>query len=175
MLATFVTFLIAGLWHGSSWMFVVFGGLHGIALVINNYWKKQRFHLNKLLSWFITFNFVNIAFIFFRAKEWSDATKVLGSMFSLNNIVLPNILERRLEFLTDFGINYGGFVENIKGDLSVPIWILFGFIVVLMFKNSVEIKNSLQLNYKSLIFTTMIFLFSTLSMNKVSEFIYFNF
>ena len=58
MIATFVTFLIAGLWHGASWMFVIFGGLHGLALVVNNYWKKTKIKINKILAWFITFNFV---------------------------------------------------------------------------------------------------------------------
>ncbi len=176
MFATVITFLIAGLWHGASWMFVIFGGLHGLGIVVNHYWQKKiKIKINKILAWLITFNFVNIAFVFFRAKEWDDAIKVLGSMFSLNNIILPNALEGRLGFLTDFGINFGGFVTNIRGDFYTPIWILFGFIMVLMFKNSIQKINDFQLNYTTVLLAGFSFTFSVLMLNKVSEFLYFNF
>ncbi|MDX4070079.1 MBOAT family O-acyltransferase, partial [Aliarcobacter skirrowii] len=83
------TFVIGGLWHGAGWTFVFWGFLHGLALVIHRAWTNLGFKMNTILAWFITFNFVNIAWIFFRAKEWDDAIKVLSSMFSLDNVVLP--------------------------------------------------------------------------------------
>jgi hypothetical protein len=96
-------------------------------------------------------------------------------MFSLNNIILPNALEGRLGFLTDFGINFGGFVTNIRGDFYTTIWILFGFIMVLMFKNSIQKINDFQLNYTTVLLAGFSFTFSVLMLNKVSEFLYFNF
>ena len=55
MLATVVTFLIAGLWHGASWVFVIFGGLHGLGIAINHYWQKKiKIKMNKAVAWFIT-------------------------------------------------------------------------------------------------------------------------
>src|SRR4029077_2586125 len=42
--ATMVSMLIAGAWHGSTWNFVIFGGLHGAGLVVNQYWKKKSKH-----------------------------------------------------------------------------------------------------------------------------------
>jgi len=57
---------------------------HGIALVIHRAWSKLGFKLWTWLAWLITFNFVNIAWVFFRAKEWDDAIKVLGNMFSID-------------------------------------------------------------------------------------------
>jgi alginate O-acetyltransferase complex protein AlgI len=175
MFVTIITFLIAGLWHGASWMFVVFGGLHGAGLVINNYWKKRKIKMNKVIAWLITFNFVNITFIFFRAKSWDDAIKVLKSMFSLDNIVLPNFLEGKLGFLKGHGIDFGSFVGNISGDFSTPLWIIMAFIFVLLFKNSIQIINNVQLNYKTVSLSAAIFTISFLSLNKVSEFLYFNF
>ena len=44
MFATILTFIIVGLWHGASWMFVIFGTLHGIALTINHYWKRTKLY-----------------------------------------------------------------------------------------------------------------------------------
>ncbi|RLA77629.1 MAG: MBOAT family protein, partial [Epsilonproteobacteria bacterium] len=122
-----------------------------------------------------TFNFINIAWVFFRAKEWDDAVKVLGSMFSLDNIVLPNMLESRLPFLSDLGIKFGGFIANIQGDYFTPVWLVIGLIFILLFKNSTQKLNNFKLNYKSALLTTITLVGGILSLNKVSEFLYFNF
>jgi alginate O-acetyltransferase complex protein AlgI len=93
----------------------------------------------------------------------------------LDNVVLPNALEGRLSFLTDLGVNFGGFVENIGGGFYAPIWIFSGFVLVLMFKNSIQKINKLQLNYKMASLAGLAFTIGVLSLNKVSEFLYFNF
>ena len=69
----------------------MWGLLHGIALAIHRAWQSLGFKLNKILAWFITFNFINITWIFFRAKDFDSAMKLLSSMFSLDNVVLPNL------------------------------------------------------------------------------------
>jgi D-alanyl-lipoteichoic acid acyltransferase DltB (MBOAT superfamily) len=186
MLATVITFLIAGLWHGASWMFVIWGGLHGFGVAINHYWKKYRIKMNKILAWFITFNFINITFVFFRAKELDDAMKVLSSMFSLNNIVLPDKLENKLSFLSNYGIEFGWWANDIGGNDWTAIWLIVGFVLVLVFKNSVQKLEILKMNYKASVLSAISFFGSCLlcsialvggvtSLNKVSEFLYFNF
>ena len=113
--------------------------------------------------------------MFFRAKEWDDAVKVLGSMFSLDNIILPSMLENRLSFLTDFGIYFGGFVENIQGDYYTPVWIFFGFILVLFFRNSIQLLNHFKTSFGFLVYTIIILLIALGGLNEFSEFLYFNF
>lgn len=169
------TFLIGGLWHGAGWTFIVWGLLHGIALAIHRFWQSLGFKMNKILAWFITFNFINITWIFFRAKDFESAMKVLSSMFSLDNVVLPNFLESKLQFLNSFGITFGGFVANIGGDLFTPLWFIFGFVLVLSFKNSMEKWKEFKLNYQTLFLAFFCFCMGILSLNKVSEFLYFNF
>ena len=173
------TFVIGGLWHGAGWTFVFWGFLHGLALIIQRLWGKLGFKLWTWFAWLITFNFVNIAWVFFRAKEWNDAVKVLSSMFSLDNIVLPNMLESRLPFLSDLGIKFGGFVQNIKGDFYTPVWIFIGFILVLLFKNSIQIIKGFKTSYKNLlIFIVTLFIVIThliYRLGESSEFLYFNF
>jgi alginate O-acetyltransferase complex protein AlgI len=107
------TFIIGGLWHGAGWTFVFWGLLHGLALIVQKLWEGIGFKLWTWLAWLITFNFVNIAWVFFRAKDWSDAIKVLGSMFSLDNVVLPIFLKGKVNFLNQFNIDFGGFTQNI--------------------------------------------------------------
>ena len=66
----FLTFLIGGIWHGAGWTFVAWGALHGFGLILHRIWNKLGGKMNKVLGVFLTFNFVNIAWVFFRAKTW---------------------------------------------------------------------------------------------------------
>jgi len=169
------TFIIGGIWHGAGWTFVFWGFLHGFALVVHRIWNKLGFKLNFIIGWFITFNFVNIAWVFFRAKEWEDAIKVLKGMLGLSIIVLPSQLANQLAFLTKYGIEFGGFITNIQGDKFVPLEILLCLFVVLYFKNSIQIYQQFKPNYKYLTFYLLITIASLSSLNKLSEFLYFQF
>lgn len=173
------TFIIGGIWHGAGWTFVFWGFLHGIALVIQRAWNQLGFKMNTVLAWFITFNFINIAWVFFRAKEWGDALKVLNGMFSLDNIMLPHFLATRLSFLQSYGIKFGAWAEAIEGDLYTPIWVLFAFIIILLFKNSTERINinSTKPTIGLTIFTALLAMFAIVNMisDPYTEFIYFNF
>jgi D-alanyl-lipoteichoic acid acyltransferase DltB (MBOAT superfamily) len=169
------TFIIGGLWHGAGWTFLFWGFLHGLALSIHRLWTNLGFKMWTWLSWFITFNFVNITWVFFRAKEWDDAIKVLSSMFSLNNIVLPNFLSIKLQFLNPYGIKFGGFLDNIQADISIIVWLSFGFILILLFKNSMEKRDLFILNYQTVFLASICFLSAILSLNTISKFLYFNF
>ena len=72
-----VTFALAGLWHGASWMFVIWGALHGAALVMHRVWSRYGFRMPRVLAWFVTFNFINVAWVFFRAETMDAAMKIL--------------------------------------------------------------------------------------------------
>ena len=147
------TFIIGGIWHGAGWTFLFWGFLHGIALVINRSWNKIGFKIWKWLSWFITFNFINIAFVFFRAKQWDDAIKILNWMFSIDNFV--------------FNTNY------IK-----LIALFFSFIIILFFKNSMcYYNNKFQFSIKKIFILVILITISILAIRigNSNEFLYFNF
>jgi len=80
----FLTFFIGGIWHCAGWTFIVWGTLHGLAALIHRIWTKTSVHLNKFVAWFVTFNFVNIAWIFFRANSFHDACLIIKKMFDLH-------------------------------------------------------------------------------------------
>jgi len=170
------TFILGGLWHGAGWTFVFWGFLHGMALVIHRAWSNLGFKLYTWLAWFITFNFINIAWVFFRAKEWDDAMKVLGGMFGFTEIVLPQFLGEKLEFLTQYGVIFDNWLENsFSGEIQTDIYIFLGFIFVLLFKNTNELAKNFEPNIKLAFFIALIFVWGVLSLTKVSEFLYFNF
>jgi hypothetical protein len=129
----------------------------------------------KVLAWFITFNFINIAWVFFRAKEWDDALKVLGGMFGLNNIVLPGILSNRLSFLNQFGVDFGNPFGDIPAGYSLLVWLLLGCIVVLGFRNSMELLRTFKVNMYHVLFVIFALFVSFFHIQRYSEFIYFNF
>ncbi|MEZ4222394.1 MAG: MBOAT family protein [Polyangiaceae bacterium] len=86
-----LTMLLGGLWHGASWTFVVWGGIHGVALAATRYYhsKRQpkRHGTNPLLtalSVFATFHLVCAAWIFFRADTFRGAWVVFSQLASLS-------------------------------------------------------------------------------------------
>ena len=169
------TFVIGGFWHGAGWTFLFWGFLHGLALCIHRVWSNFGFKMWTWLAWFITFNFVNVAWIFFRAKEWDDAIKVLMGMMGVSGIVLAEKYNLIFSFLTNYGITFDRVTENIGDGSKSLIWILFGIFFILFFKNSMEKSKKFKINIKTLFITLIYFLSSILSLNQVSEFLYFNF
>ncbi|MCG3675056.1 MBOAT family protein [Aliarcobacter butzleri] len=169
------TFLLGGLWHGAGWTFIIWGLLHGIALAIHRFWQSLGFRMNKILAWFITFNFINITWIFFRAKDFESAMKVLGSMFFFDNVVLPSIFFKKLAFLENYGIKFDEVTRSISGGSDLLNLTLVSMIIVFFFKNSMQLKDKFKSNIFILVFTVFLFVYSMFSLNKFSEFLYFNF
>lgn len=170
-----LTFLIGGIWHGAGWTFVFWGFLHGAALVVHRLWSQLGFRLGTVLGWFVTFNFVNIAWVFFRAEHWQDAVNILRGMVGLNGVVLPQALARVLPDLSAWGIVFGDYISGVGGSVMTPIWLLLGFAIVLMFKNSVEKMEAFEPNGHRLALAANCFAISLFGMYQVTEFLYFNF
>ena len=170
-----ITFSIGGIWHGAGWTFVLWGLLHGIAIIIMQFWKKTETKLHYIVSWLITFNFVNVTWIFFRANSWHDVKKVLSGMLGMNDIILPGSLGCQLSFLSQYGVKFGGALKNIKGDGYTYFYILMGFILVLAFKNTNKYMEDFKLNYYTLLMSVILFVYGICYLNRATEFLYFNF
>lgn len=133
------TFVIGGLWHGAGWAFVLWGFLHGFALVVHRIWNSLGFRLNTVVGWIITFNFVNMAWVFFRAKEWDDAIKVLKGMFGFTDIVISKQFANMFNYLNPLSeyFKVNGAKHNTFVSLATFEMIIFGFIITLVFNNIV--------------------------------------
>ena len=160
MVATVFTMFIAGLWHGAAWTFVIFGILHGLAIAINHYWKKTKIKLPVWFAWFITFNFLNLSFIIFRAESLTNAWAIMGSMFGG-------------ELIT--GEKFKHILTHIGGNSQTVIYLSIAILLVLFMKNSTYFKDNFKATKKSLVFTFVILFYSIISLNEISEFLYFNF
>ncbi|HEX5077755.1 MAG TPA: MBOAT family O-acyltransferase [Geminicoccaceae bacterium] len=75
------TFVLAGLWHGAGWTFVVFGLIHGLALAVNHGWREARLPaLPPAAGWLLTMVVVVVGLVFFRAADVPTALTLLASM-----------------------------------------------------------------------------------------------
>jgi alginate O-acetyltransferase complex protein AlgI len=78
--------LLGGLWHGSSWNFLIWGGIHGFMLGVERLLGKESFYraLPRAVKIAITFAAVVLAWTFFRAADLPAAVAYVGSMFGLS-------------------------------------------------------------------------------------------
>lgn len=99
-----ITMLLGGLWHGAGWTFVIWGGLHGLYLIVNHAWQRLRGMLGltrgsrvgHVAARGLTFAAAVVAWVFFRAQSFSTASTMLSSMFLGNGLPLPAPLAHRL-------------------------------------------------------------------------------
>lgn len=83
----FLTMLIGGLWHGAAWKFVFWGAMHGVGLAVHKASKPVLSKIPdifpvKLLSWLVTFVFVSLLWVFFRAETWEDSWLLINNIFT---------------------------------------------------------------------------------------------
>jgi D-alanyl-lipoteichoic acid acyltransferase DltB (MBOAT superfamily) len=172
----FTVFLVGGLWHGASWMFVIWGALHGIAIVLHRAWQQMGQKMNTLLAWFITFNFINFTWIFFRAKDWDDALKVIQGMLGLSGIIPQNAFIESQKFYQEHGrLNLDIFLPTFDGSNTTVVAIFVVFILVLKFQNSTSYLRNIYFGYKQMFIFTVIMTYALLNLNNMTEFLYFNF
>lgn len=111
-----LTMLLGGMWHGAGITFIVWGGLHGLFLVINHGWSRLAPRLPALpgrrqLSWALTFVAVIAAWVVFRAPDMATAITMWKAMAGLDGIVVPARLALAdAERLAQIGVRVGPMV-----------------------------------------------------------------
>lgn len=172
MVNVFLTMLLGGLWHGAGWTFVVWGGLHGVFIVINHQWRRLKIKLPTVLSWLLTIICVTVAWVFFRAESFSDALYIVQAMFGLHGLpqslagIFPGLQTHGLQFATAAHLP-GGYKE---------LCILVGLMVGLAFApNPQQIVARLRPNWKWAMVIALLMAVSILGMEKATDFLYFQF
>ena len=85
-LNNFLTMLIGGLWHGAAWKFVFWGAMHGLGLAVHKACqpilkKIPDNFVTNFIFWSITFTFVSLLWVFFRAASFEDSILIIGNIF----------------------------------------------------------------------------------------------
>jgi alginate O-acetyltransferase complex protein AlgI len=164
-----VTMLLGGLWHGASWTFVIWGGLHAVYLGINHTWIALRNRMQwtgpahpslHVIGCGITFLAVLAAWVFFRATDLSTAVSILQAMVGFSD------------------------ASGSMADLSTPIVSIAALLLIVWFgPSSSEIVVYVQEHPKALGVSTaawapicgVLLALCLMSLTRVSEFLYFQF
>lgn len=154
-----ITMLVGGLWHGASWNFIIWGALNGVGLVLSKLWKKISPWQNKnkwyVRAWmiFLTFNFITLTRIWFRAgtgttwedfeashdvqKEADTASLILNKILHVEWHLAPEVLAGywnvMLVILLGMIIHWlpSSWKEKYRNYFSnLPIWILISAILI---------------------------------------------
>jgi D-alanyl-lipoteichoic acid acyltransferase DltB (MBOAT superfamily) len=146
------TMLLGGLWHGASWNFVLWGGLHGLYLVLNHAWQALRERLfpgrrsaawSRFLAWLITFVAVVAAWVPFRATTSEGMQIMLSGMAGLNGMSLPAALAPQLGSVADL-LRSAGVVFSLGGGsrfVLTWIWTFALLVIALLLPNSQELMR----------------------------------
>src|SRR5690606_17903641 len=126
ILNIFLTFVIGGIWHGAGYGFLIWGSAHGLAVAFIRIWEKLKFpHMPRFISVLLTFLFVNLAWIYFRLDNLSQANNVIRSMF-----IGWKGNDRFINFsLGSLGIGYN----------PIYIFLALCLIIVFFFKNTMQL------------------------------------
>lgn len=199
----FLTMLLGGLWHGAGWTFVAWGALHGLYLIVNHVWRWLVSRVNwiagtrgkctRCLGWALTFVGVVVGWVLFRAENFDAAKTMLAGMSGLHGVALPAaILDAHPQIkhiASSFGIDayLGGGTQFV----STWLWIVILSGIAFFAPNTQEIMRRYEpaLSYavgasrypawrpdrKWLIVMSIIAALGLISLNRASEFLYFQF
>lgn len=150
-----IVFTLCGLWHGAGLTFLIWGGMHGFAMIVCTIWQRYGFRLSRGLGWLCTFFFVNLAWVMFKSPTLGDALRFYEALF--------------------------GWPVQADDSFLKCLYIVAILLVSFLVPNSSQIVKGLNRKY-ALPVTAFIYIFCFLQMlnfyaneNSVSEFLYFNF
>jgi alginate O-acetyltransferase complex protein AlgI len=190
-----LTMLIGGLWHGANWTFVAWGGLHGIFLLVNHAWRSLRgeregSRFGQWIARIFTFLLVIIAWVFFRSESFAAARRMFDGMRGLHGWINGPLVEPGAWFAK---VLQGGGLPIAEGlpaaGLAQLLWFVVLFAIVWGLPNTQEFllgegrPAGARLVWRPTLAWAaglglcfgVAFTYSIISVNRVSEFIYFIF
>ncbi|XLS30789.1 MBOAT family O-acyltransferase [Flavobacteriaceae bacterium M23B6Z8] len=153
----FITMLLGGLWHGSSWNFVIWGGIHGVLLGLEKKfgWVATRYKLFQNLGVFIA---VSLIWVFFRSINFQDSVVIFEKLFT-----------------GDYLMPYYGSTNRIAG-LAYGLFLALSMDIYLFIKDTaLENLGSKIPNVTYVLLLNFIIINTILFFSSASNFIYFQF
>lgn len=150
--------------------------MHGFALVIHRQFQKFHHQLGNIQSWFITFLFVNFAWVFFRANSFDSAKKIIKGMYGANGFTSTYSLFNLNTLLDKYKVHYDllPFLNTNKfAYLCLIVSIVFA--AILTIQSTHNFVKKIKPNFIMLLFILIATILLFFNLNKSTEFLYFNF
>lgn len=191
-----ITMLLGGLWHGAGWTFVLWGGLHGIYLVINHLWHTISGRTEALQGWqmvpgrMLTFSCVVFAWVPFRAPNLETTMRLWSGMLGMNGLSLPPGVVPKLPALGNLVVFNGLMPLTTLNAREFSLMLFIGLAVVWLLPNTQEWmvryrpawdqvperpRSTWNMTRGQGWLIGALFGLSLLSLNRGSEFLYFQF
>jgi D-alanyl-lipoteichoic acid acyltransferase DltB (MBOAT superfamily) len=190
-----LTMLLGGLWHGAGWTFVIWGGLHGLYLVLQQAWQRA-FGAVRARWWpgVLTFFAVMLAWIFFRAPDVATAWDIAGALVGANGVSLPRGLASHAASLAQWGLHpafggirwielagpglpvlLGAMLLAFKAPNTQEIFFLYEPAIERIFQPAGRWAFSWRPTRRWSVGLAALFVACIFGMNRVTEFLYFQF
>ena len=178
----FIVFLVSGIWHGANWTFILWGVLHGLAQIATRFIDKKTglFSKNskglKAVTWLLTFAFINLTWVIFRAESVSRAFGFFGELFSFGSFNIdPELLNALRPDSVVFVSNFVPVLGDVIKRFFPLVLIAFSLFAVVFMKNTNERITSFRPKWYNSLITAALTVVCILSFAGVSSFLYWNF
>ena len=177
-----LVFLLSGLWHGAGWNFILWGMMHGVLYVFTRMWQQRKGYrpagkASGMIGMLLTFLYVSVAWVYFRADGIAQGNQLLGLIFSHDFVRVNKNLAGYFN-LDEFWYlikllrldrwEFGHYILMAAMTLVSLILVFFG-------KNAVQAAEKIKLNVWNAVWMAGLFLWCVLTISNVSTFLYFNF
>lgn len=166
---TMIVFLCSGIWHGASWMFVLWGALHGVAMVLTKALKRYGEWIPRILKRSVTLLFINFTWIIFRTADLKELREVFRAFLKGGISINPDLFQF-------FGIAGKGAEEYAVLYSILVLLAIIGILVFLLIApNAKEAAEKMKYKVWHGFVAAGIIALCVLRFSSVSSFVYFNF
>ena len=190
-LNTLLVFLISGIWHGKGLTFIIWGMMHGVLYVVTRWYRERRKDRDivhgvahgagkkagRILAVFVTFLYVNVAWVFFRAPDLKEALALLKTIISCNfarinrNLAGCFHLDEFWYVIKVLHLDSWQYAHYIL----MVLMLVFALILVFFAKTAVTVSGKIKPTVVNTLLLAALFVWCVVTFSEVSTFLYFNF
>ena len=172
-----IVFVVSGFWHGAAWTFILWGVVHGVAQVLCRIFRKLWDKVPRILAWSMTFLFINLTWILFRAQSLGQAKHILQTIFSPWEWKINETLLHCFDLLefTYIEEHIGALQDVIIHAPALHLIIVLSFSLVLALGPRNNHEKAFEPKVWNGILSIIAIVWSVFSLSGLSQFLYFNF